>query len=67
VTDDTTELAAESRPGDGYAPDPPAQFMCRYLCPCCGARFESMVAVDRLARCRNDACDGQPERHRGSW
>jgi len=66
MTDDADTMA-ESRPGDGYTPDPPTTYACRYVCDQCAARYEAFIAVDRLARCRNDACDGRPERHRGSW
>ena len=61
------EIVEESRPGDGYEPDPPARYVCRYVCPGCGARYETFIAADRLERCRNRGCQDRPERHRGAW
>lgn len=57
----------ESVPGQGYEPDPPSLFVCRYLCPDCGARYEAHIAVETLAGCRNKGCDGRPVRLRGDW
>jgi DNA-directed RNA polymerase subunit RPC12/RpoP len=59
--------AEESLPGQGYEPDPPSAFMLRYVCPDCGARYETFHVADHLVACRNTDCNGRPARHRGDW